>query len=349
MFDISYEDLLERALSRVENLDKQEGSFIYDAIAPCVLELYHTYLYCNELEKRVFADTAYGEYLDRRVEERNIKRKKATFSQRKGIFNNTVPIGSKWGKEGLIFTVVSATETPNHYILKCEELGSIGNKYNGELINIDAVPNITLATIEDVILAGEDEETDEKLRQRYFNSFNEKSFGGNVADYKNKVLSINGVGQCKVIPCYNGAGTVKILILDSNNSIANNVLISNVKEFLDPTSNEGLGYGVAPIGHTVTVSTPTTFNIDISVKLEYENGFTFQNLQFEIINSIKHYFNQLIKNWSESDEIITRISHIISNILAIQGIRDVRSILLNGVESNITLTDKMPVLRGVVD
>ena len=75
LFDISYEDLLERALSRVENLDKQEGSFIYDAIAPCV-ELYHTYLYCNELEKRVFADTAYGEYLDRRVKKEILKEKK---------------------------------------------------------------------------------------------------------------------------------------------------------------------------------------------------------------------------------------------------------------------------------
>lgn len=103
---ISYESLLNRALERVSSsVDTSEGSFLFDAIAPCVAELYQAYLYIDELEKRVFADTAYGEYLDRRCAERGIYRKQATYAIRKGYFDNEVPIGSRWGKEELVYIV----------------------------------------------------------------------------------------------------------------------------------------------------------------------------------------------------------------------------------------------------
>ena len=39
---------------------------------------------------------------------------------------------------------------------------------------------------------------DDALRCRYFNSFEKESFGGNVADYKEKIESIDGVDQVKV-------------------------------------------------------------------------------------------------------------------------------------------------------
>ena len=62
----------------LESEDLVEGSFLFDAIAPCVAELYEVYLYIDELEKRVYADTAYGEYVDKRCAEHGIYRKTAT-------------------------------------------------------------------------------------------------------------------------------------------------------------------------------------------------------------------------------------------------------------------------------
>ena len=103
---VTYEALLNRALQRVDTgVDTSEGSFLFDAIAPCVAELYEAYLYIDELEKRVYADTSYGEYLERRCAERGIYRKQATHSIRKGYFDNEVPIGSKWGKEEVTYIV----------------------------------------------------------------------------------------------------------------------------------------------------------------------------------------------------------------------------------------------------
>ena len=47
------------------------------------------------------------------------------------------------------------------------------------------------------------EEETEDLRTRYFDSFNEKSFGGNVRDYLEKTNAIPGVGSTKVTRVWN--------------------------------------------------------------------------------------------------------------------------------------------------
>lgn len=250
---ISYSELLNRALRRVgTGMDTSEGSFLFDAIAPCVAELYEAYLYIDELEKRVFADTAYGEYLDRRCAERGIYRKQATHSIRKGYFDNEVPIGSRWGKEELVY-IVTEMGQDGAYLLKCEQSGVIGNHYDGNLINMDAVENINSATLGEVVISGANEETDDALGCRYFNSFEKEAFGGNVADYKEKVVSIDGVGQVKVYTAWNGGGTVKLRLLDSDNNIPSSELLELVQTQVDPVQNSGEGLGIAPIGHSVTV------------------------------------------------------------------------------------------------
>lgn len=70
-------------------------SFLFDAIAPCEAELYKTYLYIDELEKRVYADTSYGEYLKRRCAEHGIYKKEATHAIRKGYSHQANGVGYK--------------------------------------------------------------------------------------------------------------------------------------------------------------------------------------------------------------------------------------------------------------
>lgn len=87
---------------------------------------------------------------------------------------------------------------------------------------------------------------DEELRERYFETINEKTFSGNIADYKKKTKEIAGVGAVKVVPAWNGGGTVKLMILDSNYNKASNELISRVQETICPNENSN-GIGLAPI------------------------------------------------------------------------------------------------------
>ncbi len=345
---ITYEALLNRALQRVDTgVDTSEGSFLFDAIAPCVAELYEAYLYIDELEKRVYADTAYGEYLERRCAERGIYRKEATHAIRKGYFDNEVPIGSRWGKEELVYIVTELVQS-GVYLLKCEQNGVIGNRYDGDLINIDAVENINTARLGEVVHFGANRERDDALRCRYFNSFEKEAFGGNIADYKEKVGSVDGIGQVKVYPAWNGGGTVKLRLLNSTNNIPTTELIEKVQTLVDPVQNSGEGLGIAPIGHSVTVEVAEQVEVQLTTHLTFKES-SWENVSSLVNKVIEDYFSELRANWSESD-IVVRISQIEARLLDIEGIIDIEDTRLNGSSRNLYLSgEEVPVLVGVVN
>ena len=345
---ISYNELLIRTLERVSSsVDTSEGSFLFDAIAPCIAELYEAYLYIDELEKRVYADTSYGEYLERRCAERGIYRKQSTHSIRKGYFDNAVPIGSRWGKEEVTYIVAELVQD-GVYLLKCEQSGVIGNRYDGDLINIDAIENINSAILGEVVSFGANEEQDDALRCRYFSSFEKEAFGGNIADYKEKVGSINGVGQVKVYPAWNGGGTVKLQLLDKANNIPSFNLIETVQTLVDPVQNSGEGLGIAPIGHSVTVESARQVEVQLTTHLTFKGG-SWENVSSRVNQVIEDYFNELRASWSENDLVI-RISQIESRILEIEGIIDIEGTEINGSDRNLYLSgEEVPVLVGVVN
>jgi len=192
------------------------------------------------------------------------------------------------------------------YLLKCEQSGVIGSRYDGNLINIDAVENINSAVLGEVVLFGANREQDDTLRCRYFNSFEKEAFGGNIADYKKKIGSIDGVGQVKVYPAWNGGGTVKLQLLDKTNNIPSVDLIQTVQTLVDPVQNSGEGLGIAPIGHRVTVEAARQVDVQLATHLTFRES-SWKNVSSGVNQVIKDYFSELRTNWSESD-IVIRIS-----------------------------------------
>lgn len=341
-----YNKLLQRALSRIPNdMDTSEGSFLYDAIVPCVAELHEAYLYIEELEKRVFADTAYGEYLERRTAERGIYRKSATYAIRKAYFNIDVPIGSRWAKEELVYTVTEKVQE-GVFLTKANQTGAIGNRYSGELVNMDFIENLNSAILGEVVIAGEDEEDDESLRFRYFSSFEKGAFGGNKRDYEEKIGSIEGVGVVKVYPTWAGGGTVKVRLLDAEHNVPSSELVQTVQELVDPIETSGEGLGIAPIGHKVTVEGAEEVEVQITTQLIFR-GIDWDNIKSEVTSVVEEYFKQLRSKWNE-EGIVVRISQLEARLLDIEGIIDVQGTKLNGSSNNLYLTDEqVPVLVGV--
>lgn len=341
---LTYDALLQRALKRVSNqMDTSEGSFLFDAIAPCVAELYEAYLYIEGLEKRVFADTAYGEYLERRTAERGIYRKPATYSIRKAYFNVDVPIGSCWAKEELVYTVTEKVQE-GVFLTKANQTGVIGNRYSGELVNMDFIENLTSAILGEVVIAGEDE----SLRLRYFSSFDKEAFGGNKRDYEEKIGSIDGVGVVKVYPTWAGGGTVKVRLLDAEYNVPSPEFVQKVQELVDPIETSGEGLGIAPIGHKVTVKGAEEVGIQIATQLIFK-GVSWENVRQDVETVVERYFRELRSKWS-GDDVVVRISQIEARLLEIEGIIDIQGTKLNGSSNNLYLTDEqVPVLAGVVN
>ena len=66
---MTFEELLQGMLDRVpSDVDKRQGSVIYDALAPAAYFLAQQDFQLRNFIDLVFADTAVGEYLDRCVE-----------------------------------------------------------------------------------------------------------------------------------------------------------------------------------------------------------------------------------------------------------------------------------------
>lgn len=167
----------------------------------------------NELLEQVwnsrFVDTSEGVSLDQNVKRALIKRKQWLKASGEVVFNldkgTTVPAGTLLRTPYNVYfkTVeqVKAVEAGD-YLVKVEalEYGVIGNVEAGDIsIVVNPLSGINSVTNPESFQNGQDEETDEELKERYYSSLGKlgarriESIEANVLD------EVNGVRACKVI------------------------------------------------------------------------------------------------------------------------------------------------------
>lgn len=347
---VTYEDILKRMLDRIpNNMDKREGSIIYDALAPAAIELQLMYLELDVIMNESFADTASREYLIRRAAERGIVPEPATKAILKGVFTPTSVdvLGKRFNCGELNYTAIEKI-TDGEYQMQCETVGLDGNANFGQMIPIDYVEKLETAELTEILIPGEDEEDTELFRQRYFKSFDSQAFGGNIADYKLKTNSIQGVGSTKVTPVWDGGGTVLLTIIDSNFEAASEELIQLVQETIDPTQDAS-GKGLAPIGHIVSVKTAEEVRANVSTAITFESDYSFDILKEQIEETVESYLSELRETWGDSETLVVRSSQIDARLLDIVGIIDIQNTLVNGTKNFPTSKYQIPILGGVTN
>lgn len=354
--DTTYEDLMAQKMAGVDNsLDKREGtSMIFNATAANSIETVQMLMTVKNFIDMVFADTAPREYLIRRAAERGLKPREATYAKRKGVFNIDVPIGSRFSLDELNYEVIERIEQ-GQLILQCETAGNIGNLFSGQLIPINYINNLQTAVLTDVLVPGDDEEGTEAFRTRYFNSFESIAFGGNRADYKEKVGALPGVGGVRVYRAWNGGGTVKLVIINSQYEKPSVTLIDEVQTAVDPLEHQGEGLGTAPIDHIVTVFGVSETVINITLNITYQAGWSWEDVKVQAQTVIDGYFKELAEEWAKANSfeedhagLVVRVSQIETRLLGVTGVLDIANTQLNGAQSNIALDPESIPKRGVV-
>lgn len=205
MYDVTYREILERMLGRVsDKFDKREGSVIFDTHSPTAIELELLYVELNTLIAEAYGDSASREFLIRRCKERGITPYEATKAILKGEFTPTnIDVTGQRFNIGSVNFIALEKIADGEYKVQCESSGIVGNQQLGTMIPIDYIQGLETAELTEVLIPGEDEEETEDLRTRYFDSFKEKAFGGNVQDYLEKTNAIPGVGSTKVTRVWN--------------------------------------------------------------------------------------------------------------------------------------------------
>lgn len=348
-----YDTILQRMLDRVPiQIDKREGSIIYNALAPVAAELAQMYIVLKNNIDLVFVDTAVDEYLDRLCNQIGIYRNEATYAIKQGQFydeNNNlidIEINSRFTCGDLYWYAVEKIST-GVYKVQCESEGTQGNNITGNLVPIDYIQGLNYGTLTDLLIPGEEMETDEALRERYMEKSNDIAFGGNILDYKQRTKQLDGIGAVKVIPVWNGPGTVKLIILDSDYNKANNYLIESTQNAVCP-GLESNGIGFAPIGHMVTVTTVEETFINVSTMVTLAETGILLDVKENIRKAIENYLLELRKTWENNETLIVRKSQIETIILAIDNVIDVQNTILNNSFGNVEiLKTSIPVMGGL--
>ena len=326
------------------------------------------------LQDNASADKAAGESLDRKVAERGLKRNPAVPAVRKGIFNVPIPDGSQFktinGASSVTFfsgDLLSQGEEGYTYAMICGVPGNVGNSYQGNLLPVTAVSGLTSAVLGEIILAGVEEERDEALRTRFFETFNSPAFGGNISSYRKAILEIAGVGAVQVYPIWKGGGTVLCSILDDVFQPALPALVERVQEIICPFADgksepSDNGYGMAPIGAAVTITTAEALPLHIACHIEFssdvQNGI--DACREEIEAKIREYLLTVSRSWGKplngykvDYNLTVYISRIIFAILSVEQVVNVTDVSVNGSGGDLFLTEtaeiqQVPVLGTVV-
>lgn len=362
----SVEELLQEALSHVpDTLDKREGSIIYDALSPACYALYGVYLDLELFRQQVMIESTYGEYLDVKVKEQGLNRIQATKAIKKGIFiyqgkGAEVAIGTRFASvdnESILYTIQEKNDDSS-YSLECETAGTIGNQYMGKLIPISNGVRIDSAELGNLIVAARDSESDDELRQRFYDAVSKSPFGGNMTQYIETISVMKGVGSVQIYPTWNGGGTVKCSILSGDYRKASDELITLIQMEIDPQGFPGQGLGLAPIGHKVTIATATEKIISIECQVTTSSGILLTSISEQIKEAIEDYFTKIRKQWGNGDghnvyKLSIYLSQVIASILGVGGVANVTNVLMNGSSADINLEEssnvqEIPILGEVM-
>lgn len=358
MIDLSqqtYQNILTQMLDQVPaTFDKRDTSPIPTALGPAAYALEGYYISLNQVQLAAYIQTATGQALDYLAVVAGLTRYPASAAVRLGIFDMAVPIGSRYstinGADSINFQATAATtgETEGDYYfqLTAETPGSIGNEYTGPILPITAIPGLNSAQITDILVPGDDEESDEDFRARIIEALNDRPFGGNIASYRTYIMAIDGVGAVQVYPTWNGGGTVKCSVLGADFLPASPTLVENVQNAVDPPPNQGLGLGTAPIGAHVIVVAPEELTVNVSATLQLASGYAIGQVQTPIQQAIENYMLSVRQEWatpvnttSVEYQANVYVARITAAIVGVPGVVNATNVQLNGGTADLILTE----------
>ncbi len=332
---------MERMLDRLPpTVDRREGSFLYAALAPTAWELSEAYASLERALRDGFAATATRESLILLGRERGLTPRPATYALVEVRFpDDAVTLGSAYSVNGISFTVESKRES-GIYRLRCKQTGEVGNLPTGKTLIYSDERGSMVCEVLGIAAAGLTEEETESFRARYFDSLTAQSFGGNRMDYVERVSALDGVGSVKVLPGWNGEGSVKIVFTDANGEEPSESLVEQVQSEVE---------GFAPIGHTVTVSPARERFVDITATITYEEDADRDAVQTAVMDALVDRFDLLTQEWHDRERSVVRYGKLFACILSCSGVASVTDLVMNGTRETAVLeSDEIPVLGELV-
>lgn len=337
------DDIRYRILDRIDDkYNKHPGTFVWDMISPTSFELAFIYEQVLNVENLLDVDKLEGSLLDIRVKDiANISRKPATFATGyvtiTGNNKTNIPKGTLVAAGDEVFEIIQdATIFDGEAIVQIQAMqpGSRGNVMAGSIDTFPVtIPGLVTVTNKEDLSNGYDTESDESLRERYYTQLRLPATSGNKYHYILWSKEVVGVGDVFVEPLWNGNGTVRVVIVDSNMNQPSEELIANVSNKIEAER---------PIGATVTVVGAKEKDIIIDVAVRMYDGYTIETIRSNFQTALEEYRKSV--GFDTEYISIGKIGSILMQ--KVEGVRDYEELKINGDYKNIPLSpDEIPIFK----
>ncbi|MGG1597604.1 baseplate J/gp47 family protein [Paenibacillus naphthalenovorans] len=358
--DRTFETILQEMLNSVPgNVDKREGSIVYNALAPAAEKLAEAYAEMARNNRLSHAQTSSGDELRKRGADFGVDPQSASKAIRKGLFYNAqnslidVPLGGRYSAGGLNY-IVKERISLGEFRLECETAGAAGNVPTGTLLPMDYVDGLASAQLTDVIVPGEDDESDDAYKTRFFAQVRTPPTSGNRAAYRKWALSVAGVGDAYVQPRWNGPNTVKVFILGTDMLPASAGVVQAVKDYIDPNTGlgEGMGEGEAPAGAVTTAVAAPAVAVNITATVVLNGSRTLAQVTADFEASLTAHLAEIAKNAFSvtGGDRSVKYARIGTLLLDTPGVSDYNaaSLLVNGGTANVMVSPGSVAVKGTV-
>jgi len=331
-------------------IDTSEGSFFWDTTRPGAVEKAQLVQFTlQNLLQIFFVQTSYGQYLDYLGQVRGVTRLPATPSTGKVKFTGQpgtlIKAGTRVSTQSSANSPAIIFETTESGVIDeqgevtvsavCTEAGAIGNVPAGVIVlMVEPVEGVTSVTNPEPFTGGTDIEDDDAFRERILDAWRLPITSGNKHHYKFWAKEVPGVGDAKVIPLWDGPGTVKVVIVDGNKRAASPELLDAVTAHIEDER---------PIGATVTVASAAEKQINIAANITLASGYAIAQVQQLYQEAVVSFFREIALV-----ETYVSYAQLGKLLLETPGVGDYSGLLVNGAADKVLLgEEEIPVLGAV--
>lgn len=319
-----------------------EGSYTDVLVGPLALEQSKVYQALSAVLAIAFPDEGSGGYIDLEGGKYGIYRKVGTRAQADMILSGragvTVPAGTVFctpdGLEFALLEDILLSGGTDACTVEAVEAGSAYNVGAGELSQMLQTISGLESWDNAAADGGTDEESDAALFSRIDAYRKRPATSGNPAHYEQWALEVPGVGAAQVIRTWDGPGTVKVIVVDSNMAPAAESIVEAVAAHTEE---------VQPIGAELTVVSAQALEVNVAAMVTLDGSASLEQVTAAFAEALREYLQGLA--FSAPSILYNRVGYL---LLSVPGVADHAGLTLNGGTANVPIpTGRVPVLGEV--
>lgn len=308
-------------------------SFIYSIIVS-IAGIFHQIIgYIQFLSRQIFPDTAEREYLERFCSVWGVKRNPARYSiiqlQFSGVAGSGVSIGTLVQSSSEVQFVVNSSAVISVDSLTVQATALIPGAASNPMIGdtfylVSPISGIKSSAIVTAInQEGEDEESDESLREKLIDRIQNVPCGGNANDYIRKSKEVTGVTRSWCFPNYLGPGTVGVMFVEDGEP----GIVPSAAKITEVRNSISSWLPVTVINLAVQAPNVIPLNMTIAIKPN----------TLEVQNAISEEIRDLIARESQVKGAYSGPNTVYDGSIALSRINEAISLAMNEEDHQIIL------------